>query len=61
MFSDADLLGIPVRLVISPRNMKESVAELSVRDKSVQDKVSLDSVVPAVKELIQKLKGKLEP
>ena len=25
MFSDADLLGVPIRLVVSPRNMKESV------------------------------------
>lgn len=55
MFSDADLLGVPIRLVVSPRNMKESVVELSSRDKSVQDKVALTDVVPAVKELIAKI------
>ncbi len=55
MFSDADLLGVPIRLVVSPRNMGESVVELSTRDKSVQDKVALDDVIPTVKELIQKL------
>ena len=53
MFSDADLLGVPIRLVVSPRNMKESVVELSSRDKSVQDKVALADVVPAVKKLNQ--------
>ncbi len=55
MFSDADLLGVPIRLVVSPRNMKESVVELSTRDKSVQDKVALSNTVEAVQNLIQKL------
>ena len=60
MFSDADLLGIPIRLVVSPRNMKESVVELSSRDKSVQDKVALADVVPEVKELIAKMTKEIE-
>ena len=55
MFSDADLLGVPIRLVVSPRNMKEAVVELSSRDKSVQDKVALDQVVTTVKDLITKM------
>ncbi len=55
MFSDADLLGVPIRLVVSPRNMKESVVELSSRDKSVQEKVALDEVVPTVKALIEQM------
>lgn len=60
MFSDADLLGIPIRLVVSPRNMKESVVELSSRDKSIQDKVTLDQVVPTVKDLITKMMKDLD-
>lgn len=52
MFSDADLLGVPIRLVVSPRNMKESVVELSSRDKSIQDKIPLDQVIVTVKDLI---------
>lgn len=59
MFSDADLLGVPIRLVVSPRNMKESVVELSTRDKSVQDKVALDDVIPSVKDLIERLMKEL--
>ncbi|MFG6325647.1 MAG: proline--tRNA ligase [Lachnospiraceae bacterium] len=55
MFSDADLLGVPVRVIISPRNMEESVAELVTRDKSVQEKVAIDKVADKVKELILKL------
>ncbi len=55
MFSDADLLGVPIRLVVSPRNMKESVVELSTRDKSIQDKVAIEDVPVTVKKLIQTL------
>lgn len=55
MFSDADLLGVPIRLVVSPRNMKESVVELSSRDKTIQKKVALDNVVSTVKDLIQEM------
>lgn len=55
MFSDADLLGVPIRVIVSPRNMEESVVELVTRDKSVQEKVAVDAIVPAVEELIAKL------
>ncbi len=53
MFSDADLLGVPIRLVVSPRNMSESVVELSTRDKKIQEKVAMEDVVSTVKNLIQ--------
>ncbi len=55
MFSDADLLGVPVRVIVSPRNMEESVVELVTRDKSVQEKVAIDNVIETVKDLICKL------
>ncbi|MCI5938019.1 MAG: proline--tRNA ligase [Eubacterium sp.] len=55
MFSDADLLGVPIRLVVSPRNMKESVVELSTRDKSIQEKVPVADVVTRVESLIKEL------
>lgn len=60
MFSDADLLGVPIRLVVSPRNMKEAVVELSSRDKSVQEKVALEQVVSTVQDLIAKMMNDLE-
>jgi prolyl-tRNA synthetase len=55
MFSDADLLGVPIRLVVSPRNLGESVVEVSTRDKSVQEKVPTGEIVSYVKDLIAKL------
>ncbi len=55
MFSDADLLGVPVRLVVSPRNLKEAVVEMTTRDKSVNKKVAVEDVVSEVKQLISDL------
>ena len=55
-FSDADLLGVPVRVVVSPRNLKESVVEVSTRDKSLMEKVPVENVEQYVKDLVEKLK-----
>ena len=55
MFSDADLLGIPVRVIVSPRNLKESVCEVVTRDKSYSEKISLDNAVDSVSALVQSL------
>ncbi len=52
MFSDADLLGVPVRVIVSPRNLKEGVCEIVTRDKTVSMKVELDKVIDTVKEMI---------
>ncbi len=52
MFSDADLLGVPVRVIVSPRNLKEGVCEIVTRDKSVSIKVEIDKVIATVKEMI---------
>lgn len=55
MFSDADLLGVPVRAVVSPRNLKESVVEITTRDKRISKKVSTDDVVKEIKAIILEL------
>ena len=41
MFADADLLGVPIRVVVSPRNLKEGKLEISTRDKSLKESVDL--------------------
>ena len=58
MFSDADLLGVPIRLVVSPRNMGEGVVEVVTRDKSVQEKVVIGEIADFTEKLINKLAGK---
>ena len=52
MFSDADLLGVPVRVIVSPRNLKEGVCEIVTRDKEISMKVELDKVIETVKGII---------
>ncbi len=55
MFSDADLLGVPVRVIVSPRNLKENVCEVVTRDKSYSEKIAVEDTAEAVKELVDKL------
>ncbi len=52
MFSDADLLGSPLRVIISPKNMKENCCEICARDKSIMEKVPLSQASAAVTELL---------
>ena len=54
-FSDADLLGVPVRVVVSPRNLKESAVEVSTRDKSLMEKVPVENAEQYVRDLVAKL------
>lgn len=55
MFSDADLLGVPVRVVVSPRNLKDNVVEITTRDKSVKEMVARDQAFDYIQDLIRKL------
>ncbi len=55
MFSDADLLGVPVRVVASPRNLKEGCIELSTRDKKVSEKVPVTEAVERIAALRDEL------
>ena len=57
MFSDADLIGVPFRVVVSPRNMKGGIVEIASRDKSLKTSAPLDS---AVDEIIALVKNALE-
>lgn len=60
MFSDADLLGVPIRVIVSPRNMKEVCCEIQTRDKTISRKVKTDEMLAEVKQLIKELQGKYQ-
>ncbi len=45
MFSDADLFGVPVRVVVSPKGLKNGTIEISSRDKAMQEKKPADEAV----------------
>ena len=55
MFSDADLLGIPVRIIVSPKNLNENLCEIVTRDKSISVKVPVEQTITKVKEIINQL------
>lgn len=55
MFSDADLLGVPVRVIVSPRNLKEGCCEISTRDKKLQLKVPAEETADKAFELVNEL------
>lgn len=59
IFSDADLLGIPIRVTVSPRNLKENVIEVSTRDKSYLEKVNMEDAIEKLIELKETLSNKL--
>ncbi len=52
-FNDADLLGLPVRLVVSPRNLARGVVELKRRSDSDPRTVPSDDVVRTVREMLR--------
>ena len=65
MFSDADLIGAPIRVVVSPRNLKESAVEITTRDKSVKEMVPVTEAIEFVKnlkaEMFAAIEAKVEP
>lgn len=53
MFSDADLLGVPYRIIVSPRNMKEGCCEIACRDKKFTKKVPLNAACEEIMALLR--------
>lgn len=60
MFSDADLLGVPVRAVVSPRNMKNGCVEITTRDKSISRQAELEKAADSIEELVRELYAEIE-
>ena len=61
MFSDADLIGVPVRMIVSPRTLERGAVELCARDKSFQLDVAPDAAAMAAKEKVGELLAMLNP
>ena len=51
-FNDADLLGFPVRLVVSPRTLGQESVEVKLRSEDQATQVPMEEVVARVAELI---------
>ena len=51
-FADADLIGIPLRITVSKRNLKENAAELKLRSASESEVVPLDNAAERIASLV---------
>ena len=55
-FADADLLGAPVRIILSKRNVSGGQVEIVTRDKKIKKLVPIDEIRQAVEELLSQVK-----
>ncbi len=60
MFADADLFGIPIRVVVSPKTAERGVFEVSYRDKSFRGDVPYDGAAEQIAGMVKKELGKYE-
>ena len=60
MFADADLLGVPVRMIVSPKGLKSGTIEVSTRDKSMQERKPVEEAVDFVYNYVVEELAKLE-
>ena len=60
MFADADLIGAPVRVIVSPKGLKAGTIEISARDKSMQEKIAADEAIDFVYNYVVSELEKLE-
>lgn len=51
-FADADLLGVPVRVIVSKRNIENGEVEVVTRDKKTKTKIPINQIESKVKELL---------
>ena len=61
MFADADLMGIPVRVVVSPKTVSRGVVEIAFRDKSYKADAAIADAPEMIKNIIADELKKLEP
>ena len=52
-FNDADLLGLPIRLVVSPRNLRYGVVEIRGRADADASTAPLDGVIDVVRARLE--------
>ncbi len=59
-FNDADLLGIPLRLTLSPRTLKKQSIEMKWRTEKEFQLLSLDNIASTIKTLLREKTSLLE-
>ncbi len=54
-FNDADLIGIPLRVILGPKSLKDNKAELKIRKTSDVALVDIPNLIPAVLGALDKI------
>ncbi len=57
MFSDADLFGIPLRVIMSPRNQMNGKLEIVSRDKAARDLMELNGAAEVIRDIVARCTG----
>jgi prolyl-tRNA synthetase len=52
-FKDADLLGMPLQVIVSERNLKNNQVEIKIRRTGERILVNIDDVVAKVREILE--------
>ncbi len=60
MFNDADLLGIPLRVVVSPKTLAENAVEFKIRGTAETQKLPLDSIQTFLKAEVARQLARFE-
>ena len=60
MFADADLLGVPVRAVVSRKTCEKGVVEVSLRNKTFKGEVSMQTATQDILKIVNDLKAELK-
>ncbi len=55
-FNDADLLGMPIRLTVARRGMKQNAVEMKLRDQKEREMIPFDAILSEVEATIASLK-----
>ena len=54
-FNDADLIGIPLRVVLGPKNLKQGKVELKVRKTGEMILPEISELIPQILKILDKL------
>lgn len=50
-FADADLLGVPIRIIVSERNIKNNQLEISTRDKKIKKLIQIEDLEKEIQNI----------
>ena len=55
-FADSELIGVPIRVVVSPRNLAEGKLEIAFRESGIKDMINLNDAVTYLTNAVQSAK-----